>query len=89
MADKEQKLVASFKKTDDYRDICYMVDHVRDIEVRLSCLEALKYRLGLNLAIKDTRKEIKSVTIGKKGEFRVQVTECEDMFSVCAIVEKI
>lgn len=88
MTEKEQNLIKSFKRSQDYKDICYMIDHVENKEVRLSCIEELNYKIGTDMMIKETQKGPKSVIIGRNGEFRVQVTKCEDMFAACAIVEK-
>ena len=56
----------------DYRDIGYFVKHVKDIDLRISLLQELGYRIGLNV-VKKGDKEM-DVVIGKRGEKRIQVT---------------
>ena len=55
----------------DYRDICYFIDHVKNIELRISILKQLGYRIGVNIATKDSAE--KKVTIGKRKEKRIQI----------------
>ena len=88
MTEKDKKIIKLFKRSQDYIDICYMVDHVSNKEVRLSCIEELNYKLGTNMMMEGNQMEPKSVIIGRNGEFRVQITKCEDLFATCAIVEK-
>lgn len=88
MTEKQKKLIRTFKRSQDYRDICYMIDHVENTEVLLSCIEGLNYKLGTNMMMKENKRDPKSVIIGTNGEFRVQITKCEDMFAACAIVER-
>ena len=56
----------------DYRDICYFIDHVKNIELRISILKYLGYQIGINV-ISHNSKE-KDITIGKRKEKRIQVT---------------
>lgn len=56
----------------DYRDIGYFVKHVRNLELRISLLKELGYRIGLNVVKKGDK--VMDVTIGKRGERRIQVT---------------
>lgn len=56
----------------DYRDICYFIDHVKDIELRVSIIQSLGYRLGINI-VTDKNYE-KEITIGKRKETRIQIT---------------
>ena len=56
----------------DYRDIGYFVKHVRNLELRISLLRELGYRIGLNVVKKGDK--VMDVTIGKRGERRIQVT---------------
>jgi len=56
----------------DIRDICYFIDHVSDIDFRISLIKELGYGIGVNVATETS--EIKNVTIGKKNETRVQIT---------------
>ena len=50
----------------DYRDIGYFV------KLRISLLRELGYRIGLNVVKKGDK--VMDVTIGKRGERRIQVT---------------
>jgi hypothetical protein len=56
----------------DYRDICYFIDHVKNIELRVSIIQSLGYRLGINV-VTDKNYE-KEITIGKRQETRIQIT---------------
>ena len=64
--------IEKFKKSQDYIDICYMIEHVKDDEVRLDVLQVLGYRIGLEVTKID--KGVKHIYIGKKNELRMQVT---------------
>lgn len=72
----------------DYRDICYFIDHVKDIKLRISLIESLGYKIGVNIVKKDEDK-VKSITIGKKKEYRIQIApRSKDIpLATCAIVE--
>lgn len=76
-----------FRETQDYKDICYMIDHVEDLNARISVLQELGYRIGVN-AIKPYNM-LKSILIGKDNSFRVQITPRVGnlTFAQCAIVE--
>ena len=71
----------------DYKDICYFIDHVKDIKFRIDLIKSLGYKIGVNVAkVGDTEKK---VTIGKQKEHRIQLTpivKCSPLV-VCAIVE--
>jgi len=60
----------NFKR--DYRDICYFIDHVKDIELRISILKSLGYQIGINV-VSGQAKE-KDIIIGKRKEKRIQIT---------------
>ena len=64
------KKVNNFKR--DYRDICYFIDHVKDIDFRISLIRSLGYKIGVNIVKGEEDKE-KSITIGKKKEYRIQI----------------
>jgi hypothetical protein len=73
----------------DYRDIGYFVKHVRNIDLRLSLLQELGYRIGLNVLKKgDTEM---TITIGKRGERRIQVTGqlSKTPVAKCVILENV
>ena len=80
----------SKKKRDtsrDYRDICYFVDHVRNIKLRVDLIKSLGYKIGYNI-VKEGDKE-KSITIGKRNEMRIQIAPVLKTSPLvqCAIVE--
>ena len=71
----------------DYRDIGYFVKHVKDLELRESLLKELGYRIGLNVLKKgDTEM---TVTIGRRGERRIQITPqlSKTPVAKCVIIE--
>ena len=73
--------------TRDYRDICYFVDHVRDVKLRIDLIRSLGYHIGVNI-VNDKSVE-KSVTIGKRNEMRIQIAPVlpKSPLVQCAIVE--
>ena len=80
----------SKKKRDtsrDYRDICYFVDHVKDIKLRIDLIKSLGYKIGVNI-VKEGDIE-KSITIGKRNEMRIQIAPVVKTSPLvqCAIVE--
>ena len=80
----------SKKKKDtsrDYRDICYFVDHVRDVKLRIDLIKSLGYNIGVNI-VNESSVE-KSVTIGKRNELRIQIAPVlpRSPLVQCAIVE--
>jgi hypothetical protein len=56
----------------DYRDICYFIDHVKNIDLRISILKYLGYQIGINV-VEAGAKE-KDIIIGKRKEKRIQIT---------------
>ena len=76
----------NFKR--DYRDICYFIDHVRDIDFRISLIRSLGYKIGVNIVRGDEDKE-KTITIGKRKEYRIQIAPVlpRSPLVQCAIVE--
>ena len=80
----------SKKKRDtsrDYRDICYFVDHVKDIKLRVDLIKSLGYKIGVNI-VKEGDIE-KSITIGERNEMRIQIAPVVKTSPLvqCAIVE--
>lgn len=71
----------------DYRDICYFVDHVRDIKLRIDLIKSLGYKIGVNI-VKEGDVE-KSITVGKRKELRIQIAPVDKRSPLvtCAIVE--
>ena len=62
----------------DYRDICYFIKHVKDIELRIDILKQLGYKMGVDVVTKDSA-EMK-VIVGKRNEKRIQVTPVQPKF---------
>lgn len=87
MTEKDKK-IKSFMESQDYIDICYMIDHVSNASIRNSCLEDLGYSIGLNLLSENDKNESKHVIIGAKGEFRVQSNVAEGDFADCVIFKQ-
>ena len=56
----------------DYRDICYFIDHVKNIDLRISILKYLGYQIGINVVEAGSKE--KHITIGKRKEKRIQIT---------------
>ena len=71
----------------DYRDICYFVKHVKNIDLRISLLQELGYRIGLNVVRKGDKEM--DIIIGKRGERRIQVTPqlSKTPIAKCVIIE--
>lgn len=71
----------------DYRDICYFVDHVSDIKLRIDLIKSLGYKIGVNI-VKEGDVE-KTITIGKRKELRIQIAPVDKRSPLvtCAIVE--
>lgn len=71
----------------DIRDINYFIDHVKEVDFRISLIKELGYKIGVNVATKNCRE--KDITIGKRKEARIQITpkERHSPLVVCAIIE--
>lgn len=71
----------------DIRDICYFIDHVKDIDFRISLIKELGYDIGFNVVTKGCYE--KFVTIGKKGEIRIQISQYDNKIPLvkCAIIK--
>ena len=76
----------NFKR--DYRDICYFIKHVSDIDLRVDLIKSLGYKIGVNIVREGIDKE-KSITIGKKKEYRIQITPPYKgtPLAKCAVIE--
>ena len=72
----------------DYRDICYFIKHVSDIDYRISLIRSLGYKIGVNIVRSKNDKE-KLITIGKRNEYRIQIAPLlsHSPLVQCAIVE--
>jgi hypothetical protein len=87
MNKKLERKVKKFKSSQDYIDICYMIDHVREWKPRLDCLQKLGYRLGINI-LNNKEYNVKTLTIGKRNEIRMQVTPKDKKnLAACVIIE--
>ena len=71
----------------DIRDICYFVNHVKNLDLRVSLIESLGYKIGVNVVTNHSHE--KEVTIGKRKEVRVQITPQvgKSPLVKCAIIE--
>ena len=58
--------------TIDIRDICYFIDHVKNIDLRVDVIRQLGYEIGYNVSY-DGCKE-KDIIIGKRNEMRIQIS---------------
>jgi len=76
----------NFKR--DYRDICYFIDHVKDVDYRISLIRSLGYKIGVNIVRKGIDTE-KTISIGKRNEYRIQIAPASQKSPLvqCAIVE--
>lgn len=81
------KRIEKFKKSQDYIDICYMIDHVKEEETRIDILQVLGYKIGLDIVKID--KGVKNIYIGKKNDLRMQVTPKFKNVNIaqCVIIE--
>ena len=56
----------------DIRDICYFVTHVKNLDLRVSLIASLGYKIGVDVATSHSHE--KMISIGKRKEVRVQIT---------------
>ena len=68
----------------DYRDIHYFVKHVKNIKLRVDILKQLGYKIGVDVALKDSV-EMK-IIIGKKNEKRIQIVPKIPKYPIVACV---
>ena len=80
-------MIEKFKKSQDFIDISYMIDHVDDIDFRISLLEELGYKIGTSIVKEDLG--VKHIIIGKKNEIRMQITPKFKNINIarCVIIE--
>lgn len=87
MNKKIERKLKKFKASQDFIDICYMVDHVKEWKPRLNCLQQLGYRIGINI-LREKNYDVKTITIGKRNELRMQVTPKDKKnLAACVIIE--
>lgn len=65
-------MIEKFKHTQDYIDICYMIDHIKNIDIRISVLKELGYTIGLLISKENIT--VKNIIIDKQKNLRIQVT---------------
>lgn len=68
---KTNEKIDAFVKTDDYRFICWLIDHCFNQDIRNSCCEQLGYSIGVDVIDRKEKIYPKSVLIGSHEEFRV------------------
>ena len=87
MNKKTKRKLKRFKCSQDFIDICYMIDHVKEWKPRLDCLQKLGYRIGINI-LGDKNYNVKTISIGKRNEIRMQVTSKDKKnLAACVIIE--
>ena len=69
---QSKKRIEKFKKSIDFRDICYFITHVKNIEYRKSLLQDLGYHVGIEIT-RDKQSE-GNVYIGKKKDLRMFIS---------------
>ena len=71
----------------DIRDINYFIDHVKNIDFRVSLIRQLGYNIGVNVVTKGCQE--KDITIGKRKEIRIQIEPSKSLSPLvkCAIIE--
>jgi hypothetical protein len=71
----------------DYRDICYFIKHVKDVDLRIDLIRSLGYKIGVNVVKKGIDDEA-AITLGKRKEYRIQISPTSDKIPIaaCAIV---
>ena len=71
----------------DYRDICYFINHVNDLDLRVSLIASLGYKIGVDVVTSYSHE--KQITIGKRNEVRVQITPKVGKMPIvkCAIID--
>lgn len=71
----------------DIRDINYFIDHVKNIDFRVSLIKQLGYKIGVNVVTKGCQE--KDITIGKRKEIRIQIEPSKSLSPLvkCAIIE--
>lgn len=81
-------MIEQFKRSQDYKDICYMIDHIPYITTRLKTLEELGYDIGLSIVKNNTTE--KFIEIGKKNDIRMQVTPKDKYTNIakCIIIKR-
>lgn len=66
-------LIENFKQTQDYIDICYMIDHVEDNEIRTDILIKLGYQVVSTITQKFHK--AKHISIGRNNEIIIQIID--------------
>ena len=80
-------MIEKFKQSQDYIDICYMIEHINDIDILESVLIELGYKVGTEIVKDDLG--VKHTIIGRKNELRMQITPKYKNINIarCVIIE--
>ena len=80
-------ILKKFKNSQDYIDICYMIDHIKDVKIMESVLVELGYNIGVDIVKVDNG--VKHTYIGKRNDIRMQITPKYKNINMarCVIVE--
>lgn len=67
--------------------VAYFIDHAPKWELRKSLIEQIGFKVGVDVVKTDSKP--KNIIIGKKGEYRMQVTHKDKKLPLafCAIIE--
>ena len=74
-------MINKFKSSQDYKDICYMIDHIDDCELRVEMIEKLGY---LVISDKASNNQIKAITC--EGKIKMQITPIIDVIGMARFV---
>lgn len=80
-------MIDKFKNSQDFIDISYMIDHVKNIDFRISLLQDLGYVIGTSIVKSDFGE--KHIMIGKRKEIRMQITPKYKNINIarCVVIE--
>lgn len=81
-------MIETFKQSQDFADISYMIDHISDIDARIDVLTKLGYRIGVSII--KPHHTVKNIVVGKnKKEVRMQITPKIGNINIakCAVIE--
>ena len=80
ICNRKSELIEKFKKTQDYIDICYMIDHVSDDNIRTDILIELGYEVVSTTTTKHSK--AKQINIGRNGEIIIQIINKIEMVDI-------
>ena len=84
--EKDKLKIKEFVSSKDYRDIVYMVDHIKNHETLCSCLEDLGYKIGIDIILKRDR-PIKDIQVFKGKEIRMIIAYNGKKIGISVIVD--